>query len=55
MNVTVNLENVFLTVAQVAERYSVFVDNIWRWKRNGEFPASVRVGPGSTRGSCRTC
>lgn len=49
MNVTVNLENVFLTVAQVAERYSVVVDSIWRWKRNGELPASVRVGPGSTR------
>jgi len=49
MNVAINPENVFLTVTQVVERYSVSTDSIWRWKRNGKFPKPVRVGPGSTR------
>ena len=39
----------YLTVEQVAERYGVSTDSIWRWKRNGRFPAPVRVGPNCTR------
>lgn len=39
----------FLTVEQVAARYNCSVDSIWRWKRNGEFPAAVRIGRGVTR------
>lgn len=39
----------FLTVEQVAARYNCSVDSIWRWKRNGEFPAPVRIGRGCTR------
>lgn len=39
----------FLTVEQVAARYNCSVDSIWRWKRNGEFPAAVRIGRGATR------
>ena len=31
----------FLTVSEVADRYSVSVDSIWRWKREGTFPAGV--------------
>lgn len=40
---------VYLSVGQVAERYGVSTDSIWRWKRQGEFPAPVRVGPNCTR------
>ncbi|MCC6144814.1 MAG: AlpA family phage regulatory protein [Candidatus Hydrogenedentes bacterium] len=39
----------FLTVEQVASRFGVSTDTIWRWKRNGAFPKAVRVGPGTTR------
>ncbi|MES2432983.1 MAG: helix-turn-helix domain-containing protein [Pseudomonadota bacterium] len=39
----------FLTVEQVAARYNCSVDSIWRWKRNGDFPAAVRIGRGVTR------
>ncbi|PHQ66899.1 MAG: AlpA family transcriptional regulator [Paracoccus sp.] len=39
----------FLTVEQVAARYGVSTDTIWRWKRVGEFPKAVKVGPGATR------
>ena len=39
----------YLTVDEVAERYGVSVDSIWRWKRKGNFPLAVRVGPGCTR------
>lgn len=43
------LSSSFLTVEQVAARYNCSVDSIWRWKRNGEFPAAVRIGRGVTR------
>ncbi len=33
----------YLTVAQVAERFNVSTDSIWRWKREGKFPAPYRV------------
>ena len=49
MNITVNPDNLFLTVGQVAERYGVSTDSIWRWKRDGEFPLPVRVGANCTR------
>lgn len=42
-------QTLFLTVDQVANRYGVSTDSIWRWKRNGEFPDPVRVGPNCTR------
>lgn len=49
MNVNLNPENLFLSVDQVAERYGVSTDSIWRWKRQGRFPAAVSVGPNCTR------
>ncbi|MFN3312893.1 MAG: helix-turn-helix transcriptional regulator [Hyphomonas sp.] len=49
MNAHVPPENLFLTADQVAARYGVSKDSIWRWKRQGEFPAAVVVGPNSTR------
>ena len=49
MNIQVPTENLFLTVDQVAGRYNVSKDSIWRWKREGRFPAAVIVGPNSTR------
>ena len=39
----------YLTVEDVAKRFGVSTDTIWRWKRNGDCPAAVRVGPGTTR------
>ncbi|WCR05415.1 AlpA family phage regulatory protein [Paracoccus saliphilus] len=38
-----------MTVEQVAERYNVSTDSIWRWKRQGNFPRPVRVGGNCTR------
>ena len=49
MNAITKIDNMYLTVEQVAERYGVSTDSIWRWKRNGTFPAPVRVGPNCTR------
>ncbi|MEI2686245.1 MAG: helix-turn-helix domain-containing protein [Cypionkella sp.] len=49
MTATSTASSSFLTVEQVAARYNCSVDSIWRWKRNGEFPAPVRIGRGVTR------
>ena len=49
MNAIVKPEDLYLTVEQVAERYRVSTDSIWRWRRNGSFPSPVRVGPNCTR------
>ncbi|MBQ0750533.1 MAG: AlpA family phage regulatory protein [Roseovarius sp.] len=38
-----------MSVEQVAKRFSVSKDTIWRWKRNGEFPAPVKLGGTTTR------
>ena len=49
MNAIVKTDNLFLSVDQVAKRYNVSVDTIWRWRRQGTFPARVKVGPNCTR------
>ena len=40
---------IFLSVDQVAERLGVSTDSIYRWKRNGDFPKAVKLGPGFVR------
>lgn len=42
-------ETIYLSVDEVAQRLSVSVSSIWRWKREGSFPLAVRVGRGVTR------
>ncbi|QCO57389.1 helix-turn-helix domain-containing protein (plasmid) [Pseudorhodobacter turbinis] len=42
-------DDIYLTVEEVAERYRVSPATIWRWKRAGDFPRAVKVGPGCTR------
>ena len=42
-------QTIFLSVDQVAERLGVSTDSIYRWKRNGDFPKAVKLGPGSVR------
>jgi len=39
----------YLSVDQVATRFNVSKDTIWRWKRNGDFPAPVKLGGTTTR------
>lgn len=39
----------YLSVDQVADRFGVSKDSIWRWKRNGDFPAAVKLGGTTTR------
>lgn len=39
----------FLDVSQVANRYRVSTDTIWRWSRNGGFPKPCKLSAGSTR------
>ena len=36
-------------VADLAEHLSVSKDTIWRWTRNGDFPAPVKLSPQMTR------
>lgn len=40
---------IYFTVEEVADRYRVSTATIWRWKRDGDFPRAVKVGPGCTR------
>ncbi|MBS1302962.1 helix-turn-helix domain-containing protein [Loktanella sp. SALINAS62] len=43
------VQTVHLNTKQVAERLGVSLDSIYRWKRDGAFPAAVRLRPGDTR------
>jgi len=47
--VTVPANTLYLSVEQVALRYGVSKDTIWRWKRKGEYPAPVKLGRTTTR------
>jgi prophage regulatory protein len=49
VNKPIKPENVFLTVSQVADRYFVSTDTIWRWVRNGDFPKPVHLSLKTTR------
>jgi prophage regulatory protein len=49
MNAHSPISSPYLTVVQVAERYGVSTDTIWRWKRDGRLPSAVRIGPNCTR------
>ncbi|MCE6957594.1 helix-turn-helix domain-containing protein [Cereibacter sphaeroides] len=49
MNIRMNPSNSYLSAQQVAERFSVSTDTIYRWRRDGRFPAPVRLSPGTTR------
>ena len=44
-----NPDLLYLSVGQVAARYGVSTDSIWRWKREGDFPKPVRIGANCTR------
>lgn len=39
----------YLNVAQVAERYGVSTDTVWRWSRGGDMPKPFKLSTGSTR------
>ena len=39
----------YLSVDQIAERFNVSKDTIWRWRRKGEFPAPFKLGGKTTR------
>jgi len=39
----------YLNVTQVAHRYGVSTDTIWRWCRNGDFPSVLKLGPSVSR------
>ena len=40
---------VYLTVEEVAQRFNVSTDTIYRWKRDGDFPKAVKLSRGTTR------
>jgi len=42
-------DNLYLSVEQVALRFGVSKDSIWRWKRKGDFPKPVKLGGTTTR------
>jgi prophage regulatory protein len=39
----------YLSVEQVASRYNVSKDTIWRWRREGDFPKPIRLGGKTSR------
>lgn len=39
----------FLTDREVARRFGVSRQTIWRWAREGQFPAPVKLTAGCTR------
>ncbi|MEA3250560.1 MAG: AlpA family phage regulatory protein [Pseudomonadota bacterium] len=39
----------YLTVKQLAVRYSASVPTIWRWARNDDFPSPIKLGANCTR------
>lgn len=41
--------SIYLSVRDVADRFGVSVDTIWRWKREEKFPAAVKLGGRTTR------
>jgi prophage regulatory protein len=47
--VTTPTANLYLSVEQVAIRFGVSKDSIWRWRRDGEFPAPVKLDGRTTR------
>ena len=49
MNAHIPVTTTYLNVEQVAERYGVSTASILRWRRDGDFPAPVKVGKGCTR------
>ena len=49
MSESINPENLFLNVTQVAKRYGVSKDTIWRWSSKNELPRPFKVGPNVTR------
>jgi prophage regulatory protein len=42
-------DKVFLSISQLAERLSCSVASMYRWKREGDFPKGVKLGPGTVR------
>lgn len=46
---TAPANTLYLSVDQVAHRFGVSKDSIWRWKRKGRFPAPVKLGGTTTR------
>ncbi len=49
MKTYIEPQTLYLSVQQVAERYNVSTDTIWRWVRKGAFPKRYRLGGGTTR------
>lgn len=39
----------FMSDRELAERYAVTRQTVWRWVQLGLFPAPVRLSPGCTR------
>ena len=40
----------YLSIEEVAKRYSVGHSTIWRWvKKGGQFPAPIKLSPGTSR------
>ncbi len=42
-------DTVYFTDKQVAERFGVACETIWRWRDKGDFPKSYKLGPNMTR------
>ena len=44
-----NTNTTFLKIEQVAERYNVSKDTIWRWRRKGDFPSPMKLSEKTVR------
>ncbi|MEX0603838.1 MAG: helix-turn-helix domain-containing protein [Marinobacter sp.] len=39
----------YLSDKHISERYEVSRQTVWRWVREGKFPAPLKLGPNCTR------
>lgn len=46
---TIPAQTLYLSVDQVAARFGVSKDSIWRWRRNGDFPKPKKLGGNTSR------
>lgn len=43
------LSSIYASDAQLANRFEISRNTLWRWVRNKSFPAPVKLSPGCTR------
>lgn len=45
----ISSSTLYFSVGDIADRLGVSPDTVWRWTREGKFPAAVKLGGRTTR------